>query len=88
MKGLRRSNGKAEASVEGRIDSVLKELAPMLRLDHCQLTIEEFVQASGKLRIRIEGTCPDCLGSPAMFGPAIEAHIRQRVPEVRSFAIA
>ena len=65
-----------------RIESVLEEVAPLLRIEHCRLEVAQFESVSGRLTIRAVGTCPDCAGSPAMFATAIEAHVRQRVPEV------
>ncbi len=86
MKGLRRVSSSGP-SVEGRIESVLRDLAPLLRIEHCALKLAEFDRASGQLTVSIAGTCPDCTGSPAMFATAIEAHIRQRVAEVRQVTI-
>lgn len=77
-------SGKA---VEGRIALVLTDVAPILRIEHCALEIAEFDEASGQLTVGIRGSCPDCLGSPAMFATAIEAHVKQRVPEVRGVRI-
>ena len=87
MKGLRRGRGRAATVVESSISAVLLEVTPLLRMEHCRLELEEFESASGLLKVRIEGTCPDCLGSPAMFATAIEAHVKQRVPEVREVRI-
>lgn len=88
MKGLRRGSGRSSAVVQRSISAVLLEVIPLLRMEHCQLDVEEFIAASGLLRVRIAGSCPDCLGSPAMFATAIEAHLKQRVPEVREVRIA
>ena len=85
MKGLRR--GRTATVVESSIASVLLEVTPLLRMDHARLELEEFVAATGLLKVRIEGSCPDCLGSPAMFATAIEAHVKQRVPEVREVRV-
>ena len=70
------------SAVETRIASVLGEVAPMLRIEHCRLDVAAFETLTGQLTIRVTGTCPDCLGSPAMFATAIEAHVKRRVPEV------
>ena len=86
MKGLRRAGGRSPA-IEQRIESVLRDLAPLLRIDHCTLELEAFDSASGHLTIRIAGSCPDCLASPAMFATAIEAHVRQRIAEVSTVNI-
>jgi Fe-S cluster biogenesis protein NfuA len=86
MKGLRRAGG-GSPGVEQRIESVLHDLAPLLRIDHCKLQLAGFNSASGNLTIRIAGSCPDCLASPAMFATAIEAHVKQRVAEVSRVTI-
>lgn len=87
MKGLRRGTGRTTTVVENSISAVLLEVTPLLRMEHCSLELEEFESRSGLLKVRIQGTCPDCLGSPAMFATAIEAHVKQRVPEVREVRI-
>ena len=87
MKGLRRGRGRAATVVETSISAVLLEVTPLLRMEHCRLELEAFELSSGLLKVRIEGTCPDCLGSPAMFATAIEAHVKQRVPEVREVRV-
>lgn len=87
MKGLRRSGARSGKGVEGRINLVLSDVAPLLRIEHCSLELAEFDSVSGQLTVAIQGSCPDCLGSPAMFATAIEAHVRQRIPEVRGVRI-
>jgi len=87
MKGLRVGSGNSAAVVEARIASVLKDLAPLLHIDHCSLQMSSFDTLTGLLTIRIAGTCPDCAGSPAMFATAIEAHVRQRVSQVSGVSI-
>ncbi len=74
--------------MEQRIESVLAEVSPLLRIEHCRLELEEFAPAAGRVTVRITGTCPDCAGSPAMFATAIEAHLKQRIPEVRSVLLS
>lgn len=86
MKGLRRA-ASGSPGVEQRIESVLHDLAPLLRIEHCTLQLAAFDPASGNLTLRIAGSCPDCMGSPAMFSTAIEAHVRQRVVEVSRVTI-
>ena len=76
-----------EAVVRERITAVLAEVGPLLRIDHCLIEIVEFSGATGKLTVQIDGSCPDCELSPATFMPAIEAHVKQRVPEVLEVAV-
>ena len=86
MKGLRRSAGRSPVT-EQKIESVLHDLAPLLRIEHCALELGTFDSASGDLTIRITGSCPDCLGSPALFATAIEAHVKRRVVDVSRVTI-
>lgn len=74
--------------IEKSIVDVLSDVAPLLRIEHCRLELAEFVAGSGLLTVRIEGSCPDCSGSPAMFATAIEAHVKLRVPEVKAVRIS
>jgi Fe-S cluster biogenesis protein NfuA len=87
MKGLRVGSEKSTAVVEARIAAVLKDLAPLLRIDHCSLQMSSFDALTGQLTIRIAGSCPDCEGSPAMFATAIEAHVKQRVVQVATVRV-
>ena len=86
--GLRRTSGRDQLVVEKSIAAVLADVTPLLRIEHCRLALTEFVRASGLLLLRIEGNCPDCSGSPAMFAAAIEAHLKLRVPEVKEVRIS
>ena len=87
MKGLRR-RGADGHGIETRIRDVLRNITPLLRIEHCSLELGGFDADSGELTVGINGTCPDCVGSPAMFATAIEAHVKQRVPEVRRVIVA
>lgn len=87
MKGLRR-RGAGGHGIESRIRDVLTNITPLLRIEHCSLELGRFDADSGELTVGINGTCPDCIGSPAMFATAIEAHVKQRVPEVRRVRVA
>ena len=83
--------GKAPRSrqeIESGISSVLVELQPMLRMQHCRLEMVTFVASSGELVLRMDGECADCEVSPATFSPAIAAHVKRLVPEVREVKIS
>jgi Fe-S cluster biogenesis protein NfuA len=88
MKGLRRKSGRSQSAIEQNISSVLVEVTPMLRIEHCRLELVNFDQASGLLLIRIEGECPDCSVSPSIFATGIAAHVKQRVGEVSEVRLA
>ena len=74
--------------VEARISAVLREVEPLLRIEHCQIELVSYAADSGFLTLRIGGACPDCDMSPATFAPGIAAHVKQRVPEVKVVRLA
>ena len=78
---------RKEAEVAARITTVLAEVGPLLRIDHCRIEVAEYSGADGRVTLRIDASCPDCELSPATFMPGIEAHLRQRVPEVREVRV-
>ena len=88
MSVLRRNRARSLETVEQSIAVVLAEVGPLLRIDHCHIEIVEFSTMTGLLRVRIDGECPDCELSPVTFMPAIEAHLKLRVPEVREVRVA
>ena len=80
--------GKTSSAVEARISAILLEVEPLLRIEHCRIELVSFAPDSGALTLRIDGECPDCEMSPATFAPAIAAHVKQRVPEVREVKLS
>jgi Fe-S cluster biogenesis protein NfuA len=84
---LRARRKRKEAEVAARITAVLADVGPLLRIDHCNIEVTEYSASNGRVTVRIDGSCPDCELSPATFMPAIEAHLRQRVPEVREVRV-
>jgi len=81
-------SAKVASAIEARISAVLLDLQPLLRIEHCRIDLIEFSPESGALTLRIGGECPDCEMSPATFAPAIAAHVKQRVPEVREVRLS
>ena len=88
MRGLRRKSGRSQTAIEQNISTVLVEVQPMLRIEHCRLELVEFDQSTGLLTIRIEGECPDCSVSPSIFATGIAAHVKLRVSEVSEVRLA
>jgi Fe-S cluster biogenesis protein NfuA len=87
MSVLGRRSQREAVTVEQNITNVLAEVAPLLRIEHCSIEIAEYSKATGHLMLRLDGNCPDCELSPATFMPAIEAHLKLRVPEVREVRV-
>lgn len=87
MSVLSRKASRSRSMVEENITVVLAEVGPLLRIEHCSLEIAEYAEETGRLVLRIDGNCPDCELSPLTFMPAIEAHLKLRVPEVREVGV-
>jgi Fe-S cluster biogenesis protein NfuA len=88
MNVLGKRSRRSKSAIEKSISTVLVEVQPMLRIEHCRLELVEFDQPSGLLVIRIEGNCPDCSVSPSIFATGIAAHVKQRVVEVTEVRLA
>jgi Fe-S cluster biogenesis protein NfuA len=77
------SGARARPTVEDRIVEAIDGLRPLLHFEAGRIELVEFRAETGVATMRIEGDCPDCEMPAAAFLRAIEAHLRQRVPEVR-----
>jgi len=88
MRVLGRKSGRSQLAIEQSISTVLVEVQPLLRIEHCRLELVLFDRPTGLLVIRIEGNCPDCSVSPSIFATGIAAHVKQRVVEVTEVRLA
>ncbi len=70
--------------MENRIRFALDGLRPLLRVDDFDVELVRFDEAEGVAYLRVEGGCPDCDMTAATLTRGIEAHLRQRVPEVEA----
>ena len=72
--------------VEVRIREVITALRPLLRIEPAAGCIElvRFDAESGVASVRVSGGCPDCDMSATALMSGIEAHLMQRVPEIRA----
>lgn len=88
MRSLGRKRTRSQVAIEKSIETVLIEVQPLLRMEHCRLELTSFTTDTGVLVVSIEGSCSDCEVSPATFSTAIAAHVKQRVPEVLNVRFA
>jgi Fe-S cluster biogenesis protein NfuA len=72
--------------IEVRIREVIVALRPLLRIEPQAGCVElvRFDAESGVASVRVSGGCPDCDMSTASLIRGIEAHLMQRVPEIRA----
>lgn len=81
MSVLRRA--PAKEAVEARIRVVIVGLRPLLHIEPAGLELVEFDPQSGFAMLHVQGDCPDCDMSAATLLKGIEAHLMQRIPELR-----
>jgi Fe-S cluster biogenesis protein NfuA len=79
---LNRGRGRTDSAVEGRIREAIDGLRALLRSEAFVIELVEFRE--GVALIRVAGDCPDCEAHAGVFMQGIEAHLRDRVPEIRS----
>jgi Fe-S cluster biogenesis protein NfuA len=84
MRGSSRGSEKRRAEIEAQIRDAIAGLQPLLRFEHCDVTLLEFSPETGVATIRVEGGCPDCEMSAGMLLHGIEQHLRMRVPALRA----
>jgi Fe-S cluster biogenesis protein NfuA len=72
--------------IEVRIREVISALKPLLHIEPQAGCVElvAFDVASGVASVRVSGGCPDCDMSAAALIRGIEAHLMQRIPEIRA----
>jgi Fe-S cluster biogenesis protein NfuA len=86
MSVLRRA--PAKEAIEARIRVVIIGLRPLLHIEPAGLELVEFDPGSGVAILHVAGDCPDCDMSAATLLRGIEAHLMQRIPELRGVRAA
>jgi Fe-S cluster biogenesis protein NfuA len=86
MSVLRRA--PAKEAIEARIRVVIVGLRPLLHIEPAGLELVEFDPRSGVAILHVAGDCPDCDMSAATLLRGIEAHLMQRIPELRGVRAA
>jgi Fe-S cluster biogenesis protein NfuA len=73
------------SAVEVRIREAIVGLRPLLRVNAPEvIDLVHFDLRSGVAVLRLDGGCPDCDMPVAALMQGIEAHLKLRVPEIRS----
>jgi Fe-S cluster biogenesis protein NfuA len=70
--------------IENRIREAIVGLLPLVRLGSSDVELIAFEAESGLATLRLAGDCPDCDMSAVSLLRGIEAHLKQRVPEIRA----
>jgi Fe-S cluster biogenesis protein NfuA len=83
-----RRSASRRTELEARIRAALDSLRPLLHIETRVLEVVEFRPDAGELMLRVEGECRDCDMTAAQLMDGIEAHLRNRVPEIRVVRVA
>lgn len=67
-----------------RIERVLDQLRPALRMDGGNVELVEFDEETGVVKVRMQGACGGCPMSMMTLKMGIEKAVRAAVPEVMS----
>lgn len=65
-----------------KIEKVLEEIRPMLRVDGGDVQLVE-VDEQGVVKVRFSGFCDTCQDSMMSMEQGLERLLRERVPELR-----
>lgn len=67
--------------IEKKVIEAIEEIRPILQMDGGDL---EFIGMEGlKVKVRLTGTCHGCPYSAYTLQLGVEAHIKERVPEIK-----
>jgi Fe-S cluster biogenesis protein NfuA len=72
-----------QARVEERIRGAIDGLRPLLPFGGSAVELIAFDGVNGVALVRVAGDCPECEMPAVALVRGIEAHLRQRVPEIR-----
>jgi Fe-S cluster biogenesis protein NfuA len=73
-----------QARVEARIRMAIDALRPLLPFGDAAVELIAFDGPNGVAVVRVAGDCPECEMPAVALVQGIEAHLRQRVPEIRA----
>ena len=83
-----RKAGRQGDDVEARIRAALAELRPLVEHQASRVELVDFAVGTGVATLVVEGGCPDCEMPAAALLQGMAAHLRLRVPEVRTVRAA
>ena len=87
MAVFRRDPEQRRVTVEAGIRHALDEARAILPFEHARVELVSFEPETGIALLSADGACEDCDLSIATLATGLEAHVRQRVPEVRAIRV-
>lgn len=87
MAVFRRDPEQHRATVEAGIRPALAEARALLSFEHARVELISFELETGVAILSADGSCEGCDLSVATLATGLEAHLRQRVPDVRAIRV-
>jgi len=72
------------ANFKQKIEEILNEARPALQKHHGNVELVEADEASGLVKLRLEGACKSCPMSTFTLQLGIEKLLKERLPEVKN----
>lgn len=69
-------------TIEQRIEAVLAQVRPALRLDGGGIELIKFDSATGAVHVKLQGACVGCAMSQITLKMGVEAALQDAIPEV------
>ena len=68
--------------IEQKIEEVLEQIRPALRMDGGGIELVDFDPATGIVRVRMRGACVGCPMSEITLKMGVEAALQDAIPEI------
>jgi Fe-S cluster biogenesis protein NfuA len=68
---------------EERVAAILEEIRPSLRADGGNIDLVSVDEAAGRVEVRLTGACKHCPASTFTMAYAVEARLKQALPNIR-----
>lgn len=72
-----------EETIEQKIEKVLEQIRPALRLDGGGIQLVAFYPETGQVHVRMQGACVGCPMSEITLKMGVEAALHDAIPEVQ-----
>ena len=66
-----------------KIEEILNQVRPAMRMDGGDISFVEFDEATGAVKVRLQGACRGCPMSQITLKMAVEAALMDALPEVK-----
>lgn len=70
-------------SIEEKIERVLEQIRPALRMDGGGIQFVEYKPESGQVLVKMQGACVGCPMSQITLKMGVEAALHDAIPEIR-----